>query len=427
MPLTLAACDADADFNKRMSLIEFVMYRFRLQIVDVINAPQGENKEEVAKAQAVVAAAQRAVDDMTAKLETSRAAEAASKKAAEAAWYAEQENKKALEELHAQERAFEARKSELEGAKNDASVGVVKRNKAANELEQLLAEDPLPLRKAKINQAAAVKKAEKASAAASEAKAKAEADARAVEAATREAEARLQEAVDYLEKVKKMGGTAQGDIWYARLAFVMYRFRLQIVDVINAPQGENKEEVAKAQAVVAAAQRAVDDMTAKLETSRAAEAASKKAAEAAWYAEQENKKALEELHAQERAFEARKSELEGAKNDASVGVVKRNKAANELEQLLAEDPLPLRKAKINQAAAVKKAEKASAAASEAKAKAEADARAVEAATREAEARLQEAVDYLEKVKKMGGTAQGDIWWMQREITEKRKYMPSSKK
>eukprot|EP00727_Mastigamoeba_balamuthi_P009273 m51a1_g4969 hypothetical protein (910) ;mRNA; f:391631-395112 len=64
--------------------------------------------------------------------------------------YHRSENKKALEELHAQERAFEARKSEHEGAKNDASVGVVKRNKTTNELEKLLAEDPLPLRKGTV-------------------------------------------------------------------------------------------------------------------------------------------------------------------------------------------------------------------------------------------------------------------------------------
>ena len=32
----------------------------------------------------------------------------------------------------------------------------------------------------------------------------------------------------------------------------------------------------------------------------------------------------------------------------------------------------------------------------------------------------------EEEKQKGGVAQGDIWWMQREITEKKKYLPASK-
>ena len=48
----------DADFNKRMSMIEYLTFRFDLKIVDVINAPQGENKEGIARAQAMVDAAQ---------------------------------------------------------------------------------------------------------------------------------------------------------------------------------------------------------------------------------------------------------------------------------------------------------------------------------------------------------------------------------
>jgi len=43
------------------------------------------------------------------------------------------------------------------------------------------------------------------------------------------------------------------------------------------------------------------------------------------------------------------------------------------------------------------------------------------------ATLKEAVDYLESVKRKGGVAHGAIWWMERQIQEKRKYMPKSKK
>eukprot|EP00727_Mastigamoeba_balamuthi_P004727 m51a1_g14252 hypothetical protein (327) ;mRNA; f:266776-268494 len=224
------------------------------------------------------------------------------------------------------------------------------------------------------------------------------------------------------------------------IEYMMHRYKFPVEAVINAPQGENKEEIAKAQAMVDAAQRAVDDLTVKLEASRtatekakAAAAEAKKTAEAAWFADQENKKALEELHRQEKAYEDKKSELQRLKDDSTIGIVRRNKAANELDQLLSEDPLPLRKAKITQAATVKKSEKASQLASEAKARADADAeaadaaeRAVEEAVREAERKFQEALDYLEKAKKLGGVANGDIWWMQREIAEKKKYLPAKR-
>ena len=211
------------------------------------------------------------------------------------------------------------------------------------------------------------------------------------------------------------------------LEYLIYRFNLNIHAVINAPQGDgDPEKVNKAQAMVDEAQKAVEQMTAALD-------ASTKAAAAAKAAELENKKALEELQAQEKAYEDKKAELTKVKSDMSIGVVKRNKAANELDQLLSEDPLPLRKAKITQAATVKKSEKAAAAAQAAKEKADADSAAAEAAEQavaaavaEAEKKFKEALDFLEQAKANGDVAKGDIWWMQREITEKKKYLPKSR-
>jgi len=79
-------------------------------------------------------------------------------------------------------------------------------------------------------------------------------------------------------------------------------------------------------------------------------------------------------------------------------MVARNKAKNELAQMMAKDPLPLERAKITTAAAQKKAERSFV---------------------EAEAALEEA-------KKKGGAGLGDLWWMEREIKEAKKYMPQSK-
>jgi len=292
--------------------------------------------------------------------------------------------------------------------------------------------------------------------------------------------------------------------------FLAYRFKKSIQEVIDAPQGDNKEEIEAAQAAVEAAQKAVDEMVERLaEATRTAEAAeqaaaeAKRTADAATAAEEaatqkenesnakaaeaqaaadaaeaaaapyraavaENEKALEELHAQEKAYQDKKAALEKTKNDMSIGVVKRNKAANELDQLLGEDPLPLRKAKINQEATVRKMEKAAKPFNEASAKAKAAAEVAEAAAAEAteaanharaerakaeaakneadeaaaaaeeakaqseaavaeaESMLQAAIDTLEAAKKKGGVAHGAIWWMERSIEEKKKYMPGYK-
>jgi len=183
------------------------------------------------------------------------------------------------------------------------------------------------------------------------------------------------------------------------LEYLMFRYNIEPHAMVTAPQGGDQEQINKAQAMVDSAQKAVDAMNAALA--------------AAVAAENENKAALDELRAQEKAFEDKKAALEKTKNDTSIGIVKRNSAANQLDQMLSEDPLPLRKAKINQAAAVKKSERAT--------------KAAEAAVKNAETKLQEALDFLQRAKQSGGVARGAIWWMERELTEKKKYLPASRR
>eukprot|EP00727_Mastigamoeba_balamuthi_P009424 m51a1_g5103 hypothetical protein (399) ;mRNA; r:302401-304203 len=286
----------DVDNNKRMSLIEYLIFRYNKSINAVLEADQGQNKAEVEAAQAKVNSAQAAVEEVVRRLDEQRAAAAAAKRDADAAAEtaaaaaaaeaeatrtadaakeaaeaaraaaaeadavaapyraAVAENDAALRELQAQEEEFNSKKAELERA--STTGGLVQRTRAANELEQLKAEDPLPLRRAKINQQATLRKMEKASpprfsspakanevaqasdAAAAEAEAAAEharaeraradeaaaeaarsAEAaeeaqRQVEQAVAEAEAQLREAVEYLEAVKKKGGVAHGAIWW---------------------------------------------------------------------------------------------------------------------------------------------------------------------------------------------------------------------
>jgi regulator of protease activity HflC (stomatin/prohibitin superfamily) len=99
--------------------------------------------------------------------------------------------------------------------------------------------------------------------------------------------------------------------------------------------------------------------------------------------------------------------------------VSRNKAKAELAAHLAEDPLPLRKAKITLQAAERKAEKALKAATEAR-------QAADDAVAAAQRKFEEAQAYLEEVKSKGGSGEGLMWWLERELTEKKKYMPTSK-
>jgi len=244
--------------------------------------------------------------------------------------------------------------------------------------------------------------------------------------------------IEMREKFRKID--ADFNKHMSMVEYIMFRYGFSIPSVLTCPQGDNTAGIEKAQAMVDEAQKALDEMNAKLtsakeaaEHAKEAAIASKKAAKAVADAEAEAKAALAELQAEEKAFEDKKAALEKTKNDMSIGVVKRNKASNELDQLLSEDPLPLRKAKINQSAAVKKCERATKAAEAAAQKAaEAESAAVAAenaaqeAASQAEKKLQDALDFLEEEKQKGGVAQGDIWWMQREITEKKKYLPASK-
>ncbi len=101
--------------------------------------------------------------------------------------------------------------------------------------------------------------------------------------------------------------------------------------------------------------------------------------------------------------------------------MQRNKAKNELAQHLAEDPLPLRKAKITQEAAVKKTERAAVAAEAAAQEAARAKEAAEAAFAEASKRVEEAEAYLEKAK--NSLPHGGVWWMERELHEAKAYLP----
>merc|ERR1712137_862974 len=259
----------------------------------------------------------------------------------------------------------------------------------------------------------------------------------------------------------------------------------------EAVQRENEAKASEAKAKEReAAAKASAEQARQRETQANNDAQAAKQAELdAQAAQKELEAALAELKKEEDAFNAKKSELEKKGNDESIGLVTRNKAKNELAQLLSEDPLPLKRAKITQEAAVRKAEKATvhaaqtrqaaeasaAAASKARAQAEQDAAQAESARKSAEAdaqaasqaraaasqareaasqarqaaaqarqrsedakaaadaaldaaadRLSEAEAYLEEVKRKPGQSYGSLWWIDRELHEQKKYLPTSR-
>jgi len=164
--------------------------------------------------------------------------------------------------------------------------------------------------------------------------------------------------------------------------FLIIHYNTSYKTLVNASQGENEEEVAKAQRMLEEVKKAFAD---------------------ARKAQEELEASLRELKAQEEAFNNKTEELK--KKSEQGGAVQMNKAKNELAQHLGSDPLPLRKAKITTEAATKKAEKASA---------------------EAAKRVEEAEKFLEEVKKMPGSAKGLLWWIERELHEAKAYAPQSK-
>jgi len=254
--------------------------------------------------------------------------------------------------------------------------------------------------------------------------------------------------------------------------------------LVNAPQG-NEQEIAKAQrmldevnAAFADADEKAQEAAAAFKRAKAAESDAKakedyakRTAAAALQAEQEAleverpfkeaqeelERALADMHRQEDEYKARTEDLKRKSEEG--GAVQRNKAKAELEIHLKEDPLPLRKAKITTEAAERKADKlrapfkaaresaeqaraeaeqsrqiaeaAANKASKAREAASAAARqsekakaAAEEALEEATRKVQEAEEYLEEAKKR--VPEGSIWWLQRELAEAKKYLPSSK-
>jgi len=150
-------------------------------------------------------------------------------------------------------------------------------------------------------------------------------------------------------------------------------------------------------------------------------------------AESELESAIRDLKKQEQEYKDKCETLEAKSKDQNSPVVQKSKAANELAQLKGEDPLPLRKAKITQEAALRKVQKQKKATEDARVVQEGKGKELEKAIRELEQsyvtleqKMAEAQEELDKVKSKPGGGKGAIWWLQRELFEVDKRLPNAK-
>lgn len=215
------------------------------------------------------------------------------------------------------------------------------------------------------------------------------------------------------------------------LNFFIFNYKLDFHKLVNTVSGLDEDaemKMAEAQAKLDEAQEALDACVKAQQEADEAAAQAAQALEDQKEAEAEVKAGLEAIEAEESKKAALMAKLKARSEDDSLGVVKKGKAFQEFKKLEGEDPLPLREAKIKQGAKVRKMKRATKACKKAEKKAAQAAEAAEAAVNEARDSLQRAEEFLIEVKAAcaGGTNDGILWWMDRELAEARKYLPKGK-
>ena len=253
--------------------------------------------------------------------------------------------------------------------------------------------------------------------------------------------------------------------------FMVYKYSVDWKVLVNAPQGCDMTAINAAQSsldtanrllhiAATAASRAKEDAArtkeaeafATEEEARATEAekAARAAEEALVGSNSQNSAALAELHAQESAITSNLAALHLIAEDDNLSAVKKGKAKAEIAMVNAEDSMPLRMAKISQEAAVRKVAKATkkaaatTAAAESASKEAINARsnaaaaavsavAAAAAAEDAIPATQNAFtaadSLLASVKaenNVGEAGQGQLYYIDRELEEAKKYLPKSR-
>jgi len=205
--------------------------------------------------------------------------------------------------------------------------------------------------------------------------------------------------------------------------YLLFKYNVEFKVLVNT-KGDNTAEINEAAKLLEKVNLAFIESDSQAKIARDAEAAARDQ-EAPFKASQEEvAAAVADVKSKE---DERNKRTEDLKKRSEEGcVVQQNKAKAELAQHLAQDPLPLSKAKITLEAALKKAEKARAPFEAATKVAEEARRHAEDALEETQKRVAEAEAYLQECQKKPGSPHGAIWWMERELHERKAYLPQRK-
>eukprot|EP00968_Pinguiococcus_pyrenoidosus_P017647 scaffold1778_cov246-Pinguiococcus_pyrenoidosus.AAC.17 len=251
-----ALATIDIDFNRQVSLSEYLIHRYKVDWHFLVVAQASGKSAKLVLAQrhlehakSKLSAAKEAEDTARAEVEAAVEAKAQaveeeklaaaaveeSKTATQEVEVAQAQQTAAVAELHAKEKEREDMLSGLRAKAEDASLSVVKRNKAKAELAQAEQQEQMPLQRAKIEQEASLRKVNKALKHASEAEAASAAAAHRAEEAvakagrvhgranraaaeaqerTEEAEASFKETAAALEEaIAENAGNEGGTLW----------------------------------------------------------------------------------------------------------------------------------------------------------------------------------------------------------------------
>jgi len=224
------------------------------------------------------------------------------------------------------------------------------------------------------------------------------------------------------------------------IEYLVWKYNKGVKETVEAPQGDNTEAIRKAQEALERVISQMMECQKKLEAQKIAKEDNdravselKKAEKELREAEAELASAINDLKKQEQEYNDKCNTLEVKSKDQNSPIVQRNKAANELAQLKAENPLPLRRAKITQEAALRKVQKQKKATEDARVLQEAKGKELEKAIRELEQsynvleqNMAEAQAELDQIKSKPGGGKGAIFWLQRELYEADECLPRSK-
>jgi len=203
----------DVDKNSRMSLVEYLAWLYKVSPDEVVNSPQGDNSNVLQAAEEAFAKIDKAMQECQAALESNTKALEELKAAQVSLAAAEAELAAAVAELKRQEEEHKKKMEALEKKSQDETIGVVQRNKAANELDQMKAEDPLPLRRAKITQEAALRKVQKEQKIVAAKKADAEVKQKELEKSYDALQAEMKVAEQKLQEAREAPGVSFGSLW----------------------------------------------------------------------------------------------------------------------------------------------------------------------------------------------------------------------